>query len=56
MKNGPLKGEASCKYMPMIMERFTHCTDEKESSLYGKKNLGEIGESRDQLSESESDS
>ena len=43
MKNGPLK----CVRSP---------TEEKRSSLFCKKNLGEIGESSDQLSESESDS
>ena len=51
MKNGPLKGEGSCKYL----QRLTH--RRKKSSLFcKKKNLGEIGESSDQLSESESDS
>ena len=50
MKNGPLKGEGSCKYV----QRLTHRI--KKSSLFCKKNLGEIGESSDQLSESESDS
>ena len=30
--------------------------EDKNSSLFCKKNLGEIGESSDQLSESESDS
>ena len=49
MKNGPLKGGGSCKYMPMIMWRFTH--KKKKKVLYlVKKNLGEIGESSDQLS------
>ena len=24
MKNGPLKGGGSCKYMPVIIWRFTH--------------------------------
>ena len=24
MKNGRLKGGGSCKYMPVIMQRFTH--------------------------------
>ena len=33
-----------------------HPQKEKRSSLFCKKNLGEIGESSDQLSESESDS
>ena len=54
MKNGPLKGEGSCKYVSVIMWSFTH--RRKKSSLFCKKNLGEIGESSDQLSESESDS
>ena len=54
MKNGPLKGGGSCKYESVMMYRFTH--RRKRSSLFCKKNLGEIGESSDQLSESESDS
>jgi len=57
MKNGPLKGGGSCKYVSVIMWRFTH--RRKKEVLYfvkKKKNLGEIGESSDQLSESESDS
>ena len=33
-----------------------HPKKKKRGSLYRKKNLGEIGESSDQLSESESDS
>ena len=24
MKNGPLKGGGSCKYMSVMMQRFTH--------------------------------
>ena len=48
MRNGPLKGGGSCRGSP---------TEEKRSSLFcKKKNLGGIGESSDQLSESESDS
>ena len=47
MKNGPLKWGGSCKYVSVIMYRFTH----RE-----KKNVGEIGELSNQLSESESDS
>ena len=44
MKNRPLKGGGSCKCVSV-------------SSLFcKKKNLGEIGQSSDQLSESESDS
>ena len=50
MKNGPLKGGGSCKSCRGSP------TEEKRSSLFCKKNLGEIGESSDQLSESESDS
>ena len=47
MKNGELKGRGSCKYMPVIMQRFTHKTKRKFFILL-KKNLGEIGESNDQ--------
>ena len=35
MKNGQLKGGGSCKYMLVIMQRFTH--RRKGSSLFGKK-------------------
>ena len=52
MKNGPLKGEGSCKYVSVIM----YPQKKKEVLYFVKKNLGEIGESIDQLSESESDS
>ena len=44
MKSWPLKGDRGSP------------TEEKRSSLFCKKILGEIGESSDQLSESESDS
>ena len=47
MKNGPLKGGGSCKYMCVFMKRFTH--RRKRSSLFcKKKSLGEIGELSDQ--------
>ena len=49
MKNGPLKGGGSCKSCRGSP------TEEIRSSLFCK-NLGEIGESSDQLSESVSDS
>ena len=29
MKNGPLKGGGSCKYVPVIMWRFTHSRKKK---------------------------
>ena len=52
MKNGPLKGGGSCKCMPVF-----HPHKKKEVLyLVKKKNLGEIGKSSDQLSESELDS
>ena len=35
MKNGPLKGGGSCKYIPVIMQRFTH---RRKCSFFGKKN------------------
>ena len=54
MKNRQLKGEGSCKYMPAIIYRFTH--RRKRKFFIRLKNMGEIGESSDQLSESESDS
>ena len=54
MKNGPLKEGGSCKYMPVIMYKFTHRRKRKFFIL--GKNLAEIGESSDQLSESEADS
>ena len=38
MKNGPLKGEGSCKYMCVFMKRFTH--RRKGSSLFCKKKPG----------------
>ena len=52
MKNGPLKGGGSCKSCRGSP------TEEERSSLFckKKKNLGEIGELSDQLSESESQS
>ena len=54
IKNGPLKGGGSCKYMAVIISRFTH--RRKRKFFIWLKNVGEIGESSDQLSESESDS
>ena len=45
MKNGPFKGGGSCKYMPMIMYRFTH-----------KRKRKFFIPLSDRLSESESDS
>ena len=38
MKNGPLKGGGSCKYVSVIMQRFTH--RRKKSSLFCKKKTG----------------
>ena len=38
MKNGPLKGGGSCKYMPVIMQRFTQT--KKEVRYVVKKNPG----------------
>ena len=38
MKNGPLKGGGSCKYMCVFMKRFTH--RRKRSSLFCKKKPG----------------
>ena len=55
MRNGPLKGGGSCKYVSVIMQRFTH-RGKKKFFICKKKNLGEIGELSDRLSESESDS
>ena len=37
MKNGPLKGGGLCKYMPVIMSRFTHRRKTKFSIWYKKK-------------------
>ena len=54
MKNGPLKGEGHANTSPWSCRDSP--TEEKGSSFFGKKNLGEIGESSDQLSESELDS
>ena len=39
MKNGPLKGGGSCKYMCVFMKRFTH--RRKRSSLFCKKKAWE---------------
>ena len=50
MKNGPLKGGGSCKYVS------DHPQKKKEVLYFVKKNLGEIGEPSAQLSESELDS
>ena len=36
MKNGPLKGGGPCKYMPVIMQRFTHRT-KREFFIWFKK-------------------
>ena len=54
MKNGPLKGGGSCKCVRDHVE--VHPQKKKEVLYFVKKNQGEIGESSDQLSESESDS
>ena len=37
MKNGPLKGGGSCKYMPVIMQRFTHRKKKEVLYLLKKK-------------------
>jgi len=50
MKNGPLKGGGSCKYVTV------HQQKKNEVLYFVKKKPGEIGESSDQLSESELDS
>ena len=54
LKNGPFKGQGHAN-MCLWSYRGSP-TGIKGSSLFGKKNSGEIGESSDQLSESESDS
>ena len=54
MKNGPLKGGGSCKCVRDHVD--VHPQKKKEVLYFVQKNLGEIGESSDQLSESESDS
>ena len=54
MKNGPLKGGGSCKCVRDHVE--VHPQKKKEVLYFVKKILGEIGESSDQLSESESES
>ena len=38
MKNGPLKGGGSCKYVSVIMQRFTH--RRKKKFFICKKKLG----------------
>ena len=53
MKNGPLKGGGSCK---CVRDHVEVHPQKKKEVLYLKKNVGEIGESSDQLPESESDS
>ena len=54
MKNGPLKGGGLCKCVRHHVE--VHPQNKKEVLYFEKKNLGEMGELSDQLSESESDS
>ena len=51
MKNGPLKGGGSCKCVRDHVE--VHPQKKKEVLYFVKKILREIGESSDQLSESE---
>ena len=54
VKNGLLKGGGSCKCVPDHVE--VHPQKKKEVPYLVKKDLGEIGESSDSLSGSESDS
>ena len=56
MKNGPLKGGGGVMQTCVRDHAEVHPQKKKRSSLFCIKNLGEIGESSDQLSESESDS
>ena len=44
MKNGPLKGGGSCKYVPVIMWRFTHRKKKKFFILLKKPGINRIVE------------
>ena len=53
MKNGPLKGEGSCKYAGVRDHVEVHPQKKKGVLYFVKKKLGEIAKSSSKLSESE---